>query len=432
VGDHVDGQRREPDRPRSVRRDEHGHGDGAGRAAGGAGHHLALGRELDLRRHRHHLHELGGRRVSRLRVARPRPREQPTIKGVAAKIAVGRNLYLGQPQNQIGLTGGVDTRIGEIHVVGQCSSKVNPTLHTCGPTTSGWDTDNVFATVADGTIPAGFVTPPLITCCSPVGGSIAPASGGPLSTMGFWYANAAPGPDHPCDASAVSGTPPTFDTGDNAINDSATPTTPFDLTPPSSYACQVIAGGSVIGELSWNASTKVLTVNGTVFIDGSADIDRGGYYAGGTVFTYRGNGTLYLSGTFAVKNAIMCAVAGSSDCNFTAGAWNPNQNALVVIAGGGGGGGGAQSQGNVVNAGVGIQLVSASFQGALVANKSVGGGSATSSKDQGPIVSIYGQVVAGQSGDMSFPMTGFAPTGTGGVTQQLSPGKLLPPLNFGG
>jgi hypothetical protein len=61
-----------------------------------------------------------------------------------------------------------------------------------------------------------------------------------------------------------------------------------------------------------------------------------------------------------------------------------------VIADGDGGGGGAQSQGNVVNAGVGIQLVSSSFQGALIANKSVGGGSATSSEDQGPIVSAYG------------------------------------------
>jgi hypothetical protein len=355
-----------------------------------------------------------------------------TIKGVAAKIGVGRNLYLSQPQNQIGLTGGSDPRIGEVHVVGQCSSKANPTLHACGPTSAGWDSDKVYATTANGSIPPNFVTGPSITCCAPVGGSIAPASGGATSTLGFWYVNAAPGPDHPCDSATLTGTPPTFDTADNAINDSATPVTPFNLTPPTSYTCKVTAGGSVIGELSWNASTKVLTVNGTVFIDGSADIDRGGYYAGGTVFSYSGNGTIYLSGTFSIKNAIMCAVAAASDCNFTAGAWNPNQQSLVVIADGDGGGGGAQSQGNIVNAGVGIQLVSSSFQGALIANKSVGGGSATSSEDQGPIVSAYGQVVAGQSGTMSFPTTGFAPTGTGGVTQPLAPGTLLAPLDFSG
>src|SRR6185312_5289998 len=109
-------------------------------------------------------------------------------------------------------------------------------------------------------------------------------------------------------------------------------------------------------ELSWNASTKVLTVNGTIFIDGSVAIDRSGF-SGTPVFTYDGLGTIYASGTFAIKNSIMCAVATAVDCNTAAGAWDPAQKALVVIADGDGGFGGAQSQGNVVDPGIGIALV---------------------------------------------------------------------------
>jgi hypothetical protein len=355
-----------------------------------------------------------------------------TIKGTASKVGVGRNLYLGQPQNQIGLLGGSDPRLGEIHVVGQCSSKATPALHACGPTSAGWDADKVFATVEDGTIPPGFITPPVLTCCAPVGGAIAPSSGGSSSSMGFWYVNAAPGPKHPCDPATMSGTPPTFDTGDDTINNSATPATPFNLTPEAAdYTCKAIANGTVIGELSWNHTTRVLTANGTIFIDGSATVDRGSL-GNTTVFTYSGEGTIYLSGTFSIKSTILCAVGGATDCNFAPGAWDPNQKALVIVADGDGGLGGAQSQSNVVGSGIGIQLVSASFQGALIANKAIGGGSATSSKDQGPIVSVYGAVVAGQSGDETFPTSNFAPTGTGGVTGPPPAGKVLAPLNFSG
>ena len=57
------------------------------------------------------------------------------VDGAAQKAAIGRDLYLKNPQNQIGLTGGSDPRIAELHVVRQCSSKKTPALHTCGPLT---------------------------------------------------------------------------------------------------------------------------------------------------------------------------------------------------------------------------------------------------------------------------------------------------------
>jgi len=355
--------------------------------------------------------------------------QSSAIQGSARKVGAGRDLYLVGPQNQIGLTGGSDPRIGEVHVAGHCSSKLIPLLHTCGPVAALWDADKVYATTANSSIPLDFVRPPALTCCAPVAGSIAPTVAGASSTLGFWYQNASPGPYAPCDPATKIGTPPTFDTGDNTINNSGTPTTEFNLTPTASYTCKTLSGGNTIGELSWNASTKVLTVKGTMFIDGSATIDGG---AGKPVFSYSGEGTIYLSGTFSMKTSIMCAVPASNDCNFTTGSggWKPNEKALIIIADGDGGFGGAQSQGNVVGTGIGIQLVSSSFQGALIANKSVGGGSTTTSNDQGPIISVYGQVVAGQTGTLTFPSADFAPAGTAGVTQPIPPGTLLPAVDF--
>jgi hypothetical protein len=166
---------------------------------------------------------------------------------------------------------------------------------------------------------------PTLTCCSPILGSIAPA-GGATSSLGFLVRERGAGAEPPRDAATTTGTPPTFDTGDATINDSATPLTPFNLTPfNQSYTCPVAAGSKLLGELSWNAATKVLTVDGTIFIDGSATIDKTGY-SGTPVFRYAGEGTIYLSGTFAMKNAIMCAVAGPSDCNTSLGVWDPTQN----------------------------------------------------------------------------------------------------------
>src|SRR5439155_11212659 len=274
-----------------------------------------------------------------------------TVTGTAGKLAVGGVLTMSQNADGVGSSA---SRIGQAYLVGGCAWKGNgtpPPLHT----PCQWDTDNVWADPANraATIPSTLITLPTLTCCSLGGAGFAP------STMGFWYVNASPGPNAPCDAATKTGTPPTFDTGDGAINNSATPSTPFNLTPfNQSYTCRTSDGkGDAIGELAWNASTKVLTMRGTIVIDGSATVDKTGY-SGQPVFRYSGSGTIYLAGTFAVKSTIICSVVTSTDCNFTSGAWNPNLGSLVVIANGDGGAGGAQSQGNVVDAGNGIQTVS--------------------------------------------------------------------------
>jgi hypothetical protein len=356
------------------------------------------------------------------------------IDGSAQKVAVGHDLYLKNPQNQIGLTGGTDPRISEIHVVHQCSSKSNPTLHTCGPTTALWDADKVFATTHDGTIPAGFLTyTPSLTCCAPEGGTIAPSGTSP-SNMGFWYQFADLGPLSPCDPGTKTGTPPTFDTAggvaDSSINLSATPTTAINLTPAASYTCKAIAGTTTLAELSWNVSTCVLTIKGTIFIDGSIYVAP---TCGGGTARYSGVATVVASGTFGMKNSNICAThpgyTGACDYSATT-PWDPNQAALVIVADGAAGGCCAQGQGSDFNTGEGIEIKNANFQGALIANNAVR--AETTSKVQGPMISVYNAVFAGESNDIIFPPILFAPSGGGGIINDPPKPQLLPPQNFAG
>jgi Tfp pilus assembly protein PilX len=82
------------------------------------------------------------------------------------------------------------------------------------------------------------------------------------------------------------------------------------------------------GELSWNATTKTLTVTGTIFIDGSAKISNG------ALNTYNGQATLYLSGTFYANGSLCAAVSGTA-CNFAG--WNPDHEMFMIVANGNGG-----------------------------------------------------------------------------------------------
>jgi hypothetical protein len=297
----------------------------------------------------------------------------------------------------------------------------------------------MFATVHDNVIPPGppsFISfIPKLTCCAPYGGSISP-SGPPTgppdnpSNMGFWYQNADLGPMSPCTTS--TGTPPIFDTAsgapDSSINWSATPTTAINLTPGASYTCKSMIGSTVLGELSWNNSTKLLTVKGTIFIDGSIYISPGG------TARYTGQATIITSGTFGMKGDTICAThpGYTGACDFTATSpWDPNQSALVIVADGAAGAGNAQGQGSDFNPGEGIELKSAGFQGALIANHSVR--TETTSKMQGPMISVYDGVFAGQSNDLIFPPILFAPSGGDGIiTPDLPKPQLLAPQNYGG
>jgi hypothetical protein len=343
------------------------------------------------------------------------------IRGSAHKLVVGRDLHLTAPQNRIGLVSGLtpfDTRIDEAHIVNQCASQTNPTLHACV-----WDADLVFAAVHDNAIPLTLLAKPKLTCCAPYAGAIAPAGTMTSSSMGFWYRYADLGPLSPCDPATKTGTPPTFESfGSIAIDNSSTPSTAFNLTPAASYTCKSVPGSPTMGELSWNAGTKVLTVKGTIFIDGSATVVSTG------IPRYDGQATLMLSGTFSMKNSKLCAVVAGGDCDVASGAWDPNTKALVIVADGDGAGGGAQSQTGDVTAGEGIHLKGSSFQGALMANKTVK--EETSCAVQGPMISVYNEVRGGQTCAMTFPVINFAPSGGDGTSEGAKP-QLLPPRSFG-
>jgi Tfp pilus assembly protein PilX len=124
------------------------------------------------------------------------------------------------------------------------------------------------------------------------------------------------------------------------------------------------------GELSWNATTKSLTIKGTILIDGSAKVSNG------ALNSYNGQGTLYLSGTF-LQNGSLCGGISGSSCDFST--WNPNTEMLTIVANGNGG---------QVNPGDSIQVNNNwSFQGALYATNIV---------ELGNNVTVDGPIVGSQ------------------------------------
>jgi hypothetical protein len=231
----------------------------------------------------------------------------------------------------------VATPINEAHIAGGCGG------HACS------SADRVYATTLD-------QSPPPLTA--------------PAPDWDYWYANAAPGPKKSCDL--ATGAVPAFD--NNSLRDKSV-TTVFTLTPTTSYVCRVGPPGNPTGELSWDATTRILTIRGTIFIDGQAKVDNA------KLNSYIGQGTIYLSGSFLITSGSkLCAVIAATDCDFSPGAWDPNRNLLAIASNGNGGLG--------VLAGNSIQLGCFDrLQGALFATNAILFSSgAAPGKHQGPVV----------------------------------------------
>jgi Tfp pilus assembly protein PilX len=319
--------------------------------------------------------------------------------GSGNRLVVGGKLTLSQSANAVGTSG---TPLTEAHVIGGCQYKNNTFYNPCQPNLAA---SNVW--VQSG----GFYT-------------TAPNPAIPAPTVDWWgnYQRAAPGPFRPCYSS--SGTVPTFEVASetgSAVQSNMNADVPsvFNLTPASSYSCT-----SGLGTLAWNASTKVLTVSGTIFLDGSVSMDMS--WASGAVATYRGQAVLYAYGTLLVKNTSLCVVVQGSGCDQSSGAWDPNQNVLIVAAHGNGSAGGSQGQ---VSNGDSIQVVSSNFQGGLYGTDAIDIG--TTSQVQGPLVSPS-TIMPGQSGSFSFPAIQLLPFSVPGSTAPLPSATLSPPVNYGG
>jgi hypothetical protein len=215
---------------------------------------------------------------------------------------------------------------------------------------------------------------------------------------------------HPCTTTA--GTPPTFD-NDTTMNNSVP--TAFNLTPTSSYTCK-----NAQGQLSWNAATRVLTVAGTIFIDGPVTMTT----SGNTPITYTGTGSggactnngdcqsvIYASGDITINSEKLCAVLNSAgnDCNW--GAWDPNKKILIFASNG--------------STGITVGPSQTSFQGGLYATNTVSTGQ--SAVTEGPLVSGTKTVVLGQQFGGTFPPITILP-----LSVQEPPGSfwISPAFNF--
>jgi hypothetical protein len=145
------------------------------------------------------------------------------------------------------------------------------------------------------------------------------------------------------------------------------------------------------GAIGWNATTKTLTVSGTMYIDGSAKISDN------ALNSYNGQATLYLTGTLRVTGS-MCAVVSGSTCNFAG--WNPDSDLLMIVANGSGG---------QVNTGDSILLDNGdAWQGGLYGTNAV---------EFGNNVSVDGPIIGSQiilSNNLttnSFPTISYVPVG---------------------
>jgi hypothetical protein len=168
---------------------------------------------------------------------------------------------------------------------------------------------------------------------------IAPVINAPTLTSSDWdgyYQNATVSRLKPCNAGGLSGT--AFD--NDTIRNTSLPST-FVLTAGSNYTCRTTnASGAVVGELDWNASTRILDVRGNVFIDGNVSIDGVVKYRGVNAKGLHPDGSdglggmmvMYVSGTVSLTNTgVFCGWNTSNDtsayasgtCDFTPGPRRP-------------------------------------------------------------------------------------------------------------
>ena len=304
-----------------------------------------------------------------------------------AKISKGPLIVKGSvdqqaTNNQIGAAG---ADINEAHIGKGCRYKAQSLHNPCSYGAGGGagTHDNIWATILDATPPA--VTPPTVQ-------------------WNDWYLNAAPGPYYAC-AAPQAGDPPNpsfaFDNPVGVASDTDVNKLAYkndnqgiaNLTPGSSYMCKTVGG-----ELSWDYPNKTLTVNGTIFIDGSAKIDIGG------IVRYKGQATIYTSGSVLVKNTSVCGYSAGASCTFSS--WDSTKDLLGFVSNGNG----SNAADNQVSPGDGVQFISSYFEGAVYATNIVDIG--TTATVDGPLDGST--VILGQSSSSTFNGFTFVPVGMPG------------------
>ena len=209
--------------------------------------------------------------------------------------------------NGIGASG---SNILEANVTGTCKYNANAASNPC---TSA---DHVYA---------GTITKPAA--------GTNPALSMPSVDFNNWWANAKPGPKHFCTNANPGLATDFFDNnaGSTSVSDHSLPGN-GEMTPTGSdYTCQVVEGGVLKGELSWNHTTHVLTIFGTVFIDGDYRYDDDGQ-----VVHYQGRATIMSGGHDEIDEVVCAGGSGTTlatSCLATGMQnWDPTQNYMVLMS----------------------------------------------------------------------------------------------------
>jgi hypothetical protein len=307
---------------------------------------------------------------------------QNTARISKGPLIVKGSMDLQATNNQAGAAG---ADLNEAHIGRGCRYKAQSSHNPCSYGAGGGagTHDNVWATILDATPPA--VTPPTVQ-------------------WNDWYLNGSPGPYYSC-AAPQAGDPPNpsfaFDNPVGIASDTDANKLTYkndnqgiaDLTPGSSYMCKTVGG-----ELSWDYPNKTLTVNGTIFIDGSAKIDIGG------IVRYKGQATIYTSGSVLIKNTSVCGYSAGASCTFSS--WDSTKDLLGFVSNGNG----SLAADNQVSPGDGVQFVSSYFEGAVYATNIVDIG--TTATVDGPLDGAT--VVLGQSSSSTFNGFTMVPVGMPG------------------
>ncbi len=162
----------------------------------------------------------------------------------------------------------------------------------------------------------------------------------PQVDFAYWWANGMPGPKHFC-TNTNSGLSTTFFDNNNKYDHSLTVN--GEMAPAGkSYTCQVWSqpptSGTLLGELSWNSTTHVLKIKGTVFVDGNFRFDEDG-----EIVNYTGRGTLMSSKDDEI-DAVVCAgwtnqsqgaaapTTATGSCLEHMSTWDSSQNMMVLMS----------------------------------------------------------------------------------------------------
>jgi Tfp pilus assembly protein PilX len=251
-----------------------------------------------------------------------------TIMQSADTLSVGGTLDLTSSSSSVGLS---TAHLSNLHAAGGC--RYGGTGSYTFPCTT---TQKVWADHQDRTLP-NVTKPPV--------------------DLPYWYAHAKPGPSQSCTSGSF---PSGFDTGDGLMNGSLGTVTIFTS---SAYDCVVSIGGTVVGEMRWTPGNPAsFYLNGTVFIDGNISTTNS------DKVDYTGRGSIYATGSISLSNSLaFCGTRSGPKCNFTTGAWDPEQKLICWVAG------------SSIDLGSSIDI-----QGAFYATTSYSQASTTS--QQGPIV----------------------------------------------